>query len=194
MPAGNQSKKAFKYNYLGMDADSIRRSMANRLEYTVGKDTNTATTRDWFNVVAYIIRDRMMDRWMETMRSYYRNDCKRVYYLSLEFLIGRTLLNSLMNLGIYDEVKQALNSIGLDLDEICEMESDAALGNGGLGRLAACFLDSLATMGLPGFGYGIRYEYGMLTRKLRMVTRSNIRITGCVTATRGNSPAPRFYT
>jgi len=166
MPAANQDKKAFKYNYLGMDAKSIRHSMANRLEYTVGKDIYTATTRDWFNVVAYIIRDRMMDRWMETMRSYYRHDCKRLYYLSLEFLIGRTLLNSLLNLGIYDEVKQALQDIGLDLDEICEMESDAALGNGGLGRLAACFLDSLATLGLPGFGYGIRYEYGMFHQKI----------------------------
>ena len=104
MPAKKQDPKAFNYNYLGMDADSIRRSMANRLEYTAGKDNFTATTRDWFNVVAYIIRDRMMDRWMETMRSYYRHDSKRVYYLSLEFLIGRTLLNSLMNLGIYEEV------------------------------------------------------------------------------------------
>jgi starch phosphorylase len=166
MAARKMDKKAFKYNYLGMDTQSIRQSMANRLEYTVGKDNFTATTRDWFNVVAYIIRDRMMDRWMETMRSYYRHDSKRVYYLSLEFLIGRTLLNSLLNLGIYDEVKQALQDIGLDLDEVCEMESDAALGNGGLGRLAACFLDSLATLGLPGFGYGIRYEYGMFHQKI----------------------------
>ena len=82
MPAAKQNGKAFKYNYLGMDARSIRHSMANRLEYTVGKDIYTATTRDWFNVVAYIIRDRMMDRWMETMRSYYRHDCKRLYYLT----------------------------------------------------------------------------------------------------------------
>ncbi len=159
------NENIFKYKYLGMDTESLRKSMANRLEYTVGKDIVTATTRDWFNVVAYTIRDRMMERWMETMRTYYREDSKRVYYLSLEFLIGRTLMNSLMNLGIYDEVKQALEEIGLDLDEICEAEPDAALGNGGLGRLAACFLDSLATLGLPGVGYGIRYEYGMFKQE-----------------------------
>ena len=159
-------KNTFKYSYLGMDTESIRKSMANRLEYTIGKDILTATTRDWFNVAAYVIRDRMMDRWMETMRTYYREDSKRVYYLSLEFLIGRTLMNSLMNLGIYDEVKQALEGLGLDLEEICEAEPDAALGNGGLGRLAACFLDSLATLGLPGFGYGIRYEYGMFNQQI----------------------------
>ena len=166
MPSLPEHKNTFKYSYLGMDADAIRKSMANRLEYTVGKDIYTATTRDWFNVVAYAIRDRMMDRWMETMRTYYRQDSKRVYYLSLEFLIGRTLMNSLLNLGIYDEVKQAIAAIGLDLDEICEAEPDAALGNGGLGRLAACFLDSLATLGLPGYGYGIRYEYGMFNQRI----------------------------
>lgn len=160
------NENIFKYNYLGMDTESIRISMANRLEYTIGKDIVTATKRDWFNVAAYVIRDRMMERWMETMRTYYREDSKRVYYLSLEFLIGRTLMNSLMNLGIYDEVKQAMEEIGLDLDEICEAEPDAALGNGGLGRLAACFLDSLATLGLPGVGYGIRYEYGMFNQQI----------------------------
>ena len=166
MPAHNNKPKTFKYDFLGMDADSIRHSMANRLEYTVGKDTYTATTRDWFNVAAYVVRDRLMERWMETMRSYYRTDTKRVYYLSMEFLIGRTLMNSLLNMGVYDEAKQALEKIGLNLEEICEMEPDAALGNGGLGRLAACFLDSLSTLGLPGYGYGIRYEYGMFYQKI----------------------------
>ncbi len=158
--------QSFKYDYLGMDTDSIIRSMANRLEYLVGKDLYTATERDWFHVAAYVVRDRLMERWMETMRTYYREDAKRVYYLSMEFLIGRTLMNSLLNMGIFDEVSQAFSDAGLDLEKICEMEPDAALGNGGLGRLAACFLDSMATLGIPGYGYGIRYEYGMFNQQI----------------------------
>ncbi|MFQ5469021.1 MAG: glycogen/starch/alpha-glucan phosphorylase [Gammaproteobacteria bacterium] len=149
-----------------MDIKAIKRSMANRLEYMVGKDLYTATQRDWFNVAAYVARDRLMERWMETMRAYYRQDTKRTYYLSMEFLIGRTLANSLLNMGIYDELKQAFEEIGLDIEEIREVEPDAALGNGGLGRLAACFLDSMASMGIPGYGYGIRYEYGMFTQEI----------------------------
>ncbi len=160
------SLRTFKHEYLGMDVESIKRSMANRLEYTVGKDLYTATTRDWFHVAAYVARDRLMERWMETMRTYYREDAKRVYYLSMEFLIGRTLMNSLLNMGIFDEVARAFHDAGLDLEKICEVEPDAALGNGGLGRLAACFLDSMATLGIPGYGYGIRYEYGMFTQRI----------------------------
>ena len=162
----NNRMRSFKYDYLGMDAEAIKRSMANRLEYLVGKDLYTATTRDWFHVAAYVVRDRLMERWMETMRTYYREDAKRVYYLSMEFLMGRTLMNSLLNMGIFEEVSQAFRDVGLDLEQVCEMEPDAALGNGGLGRLAACFLDSMATLGIPGFGYGIRYEYGMFYQNI----------------------------
>ncbi len=158
--------RSFKYDYMGLDAESIKYSLANRLEYSAGKDLYTATDRDWYNVTAYTVRDRLMERWMETMRTYYREDAKRVYYLSLEFLIGRTLSNSLLNIGIYDECTQALHDIGLNLEEIRELEPDAALGNGGLGRLAACFLDSMATIGIPAYGYGIRYEYGMFTQRI----------------------------
>lgn len=157
---------AFKYDYLGLDSESLKHSMANRLEYSSGKDLYTATARDWFHVCAWTIRDRLMERWMETMRSYYREDAKRVYYLSLEFMIGRTLGNSALSLGICEELRQVLSEIGVDLERVQEMENDAALGNGGLGRLAACFLDSMATLGLPGYGYGIRYEYGMFTQRL----------------------------
>lgn len=157
---------ALRNDFLGDDANAIKHALANRLVYAVGKDTYTATPRDWLHTLAYMVRDRLMDRWMETMRSYYDSNSKRVYYLSLEFLMGRTLTNSLLNLGIYDECHKALASMGMDLEEIAEIEFDAALGNGGLGRLAACFLDSLATMGLPGYGYGIRYEYGMFTQKI----------------------------
>ena len=156
----------FKYDYQGLDAASIKHSLANRMIFTVGKDSYTATNRDWFHTVAYAVRDRLTERWMETMRSYYTADTKRIYYLSLEFLIGRTMTNSLLNLGFYDECRAALADLGLDLEEIFALEYAAALGNGGLGRLAACFLDSMATLRLPGYGYGIRYEYGMFRQSI----------------------------
>ncbi len=146
---------------LSVDAQDLLRALANRLMYTVGKDHVIAKDRDWYFALAYVVRERLMERWMATMRNYYRRDCKRVYYLSLEFLIGRTLSNSLLNIGFQDECKAALKDIGLTLDDLGDCEPDAALGNGGLGRLAACFLDSLASLALPGFGYGIRYDYGM---------------------------------
>ena len=155
-----------KHDYLGTDATSLKRSIANRLVYTIGKDYITAQTRDWFFTLAYTVRDRLIERWMETMRSYYHHDAKRVYYLSLEFLIGRSLSNSLLNLGFVDECRAALGDMDLDLEQLREMENDAALGNGGLGRLAACFLDSIATLRLPGYGYGIRYEYGMFHQRI----------------------------
>ncbi len=161
-----QNLPSFKYDYLGLDSKSLKHSLANRLEYSVGKDLYTATPRDWYHTAAWVLRDRLMERWMETMRSYYTEDAKRVYYLSLEFMIGRTLSNSALSLGVNDELRQTLNDIGVDLEQVEEMESDAALGNGGLGRLAACFLDSMATLGLPGYGYGIRYEYGMFNQAI----------------------------
>jgi starch phosphorylase len=151
----------FKHDYQGLDASSIKHSMANQLVYTIGKDYITAKDRDWLMTLSYVVRERLIERWMETMRTYYKVDAKRVYYLSLEFLIGRTLSNALLNIGFLDETREALADMGIDFDRIRELEVDAALGNGGLGRLAACFLDSMATLRLPGYGYGIRYEYGM---------------------------------
>ncbi|MEO5703135.1 MAG: glycogen/starch/alpha-glucan phosphorylase, partial [Gammaproteobacteria bacterium] len=159
-------KRSFKYDNLALDVESIKRSLANHLEYSVGQDVITARDQDWLNVVSYVVRDRLVDRWMETMRTYYKEDVKRVYYLSLEFLMGRTLTNSLLSMGFVDECYQALHDIGLHLEDIRELEADAGLGNGGLGRLAACFLDSMATLGLPGYGYGIRYEYGMFNQAI----------------------------
>jgi starch phosphorylase len=150
----------------GTDVASVSRSVVNRLVFSVGKDDITATTRDWFHATAFMTRDRLIERWMETMRSYYAADAKRVYYLSMEFLMGRTLMNSLLNLGFEKECSEALQQHGVDLRQVREMEFDAALGNGGLGRLAACFLDSMATLDLPGFGYGIRYEYGMFSQRI----------------------------
>ncbi|MGD9786713.1 MAG: glycogen/starch/alpha-glucan phosphorylase [Sulfuricellaceae bacterium] len=149
-----------------MDDASIKDALANRLVYSVGKDPLTATNRDMFFTAAYVVRDRLIERWMETMRNYYRTDSKRVYYLSLEFLIGRSLTTSLLNLNMDQEFKRALEDIGLDYEAIRDVEPDAALGNGGLGRLAACFLDSMATLRLPGYGYGIRYDYGMFYQRI----------------------------
>ena len=148
-----------------LDVEGLKRSFLEWLIYSVGKDARAATRRDWFNTVALAVRDRLVDRWMDTTRTYYQEDAKRVYYLSLEFLIGRLLVSSIDNLGIMDQARQALDRIGLTLDDVTESEPDAALGNGGLGRLAACFLDSMASQGLPGYGYGIRYEFGLFEQR-----------------------------
>lgn len=150
----------------GKDVPSALESLTHRLVYSVGKDNAMATPRDWFYATAYMTRDHLIERWMQTMRSYYVTDAKRVYYLSMEFLMGRTLMNSLLNLGIDTPCREALQKHGVDLRQVREMEPDAALGNGGLGRLAACFLDSMATLDLPGYGYGIRYEYGMFSQAI----------------------------
>jgi starch phosphorylase len=150
----------------GMSKEAIMVSLADHLIYSNSKYPINATTRDWFETAAYSVRDRLVERWMETMQRYYEQDAKRVYYLSLEFLMGRTLSNAMLNLGMDEPAKQALYELGQDFEEIAGIESDAALGNGGLGRLAACFLDSMATLNLPCYGYGIRYEYGMFRQSI----------------------------
>ncbi|OAN53128.1 glycogen phosphorylase [Paramagnetospirillum marisnigri] len=149
---------------LGDDVESIKYALSSHLLYTVGKEPVNATARDWFMAAAHTVRDRVTEHWMPTLNRYYQDDRKRVYYLSMEFLIGRTLVNSLINLGIYDNVRTAITELGQDFDEVAAWEVEAALGNGGLGRLAACLLDSMATIGVAGFGYGIRYDYGMFTQ------------------------------
>jgi starch phosphorylase len=155
-----------EFDQLNSTVDALRRSISNRLMYGVGKDAVTAQPRDWLHAAELAVRDRLVARWMRTTRMQYEQDVKRVYYLSMEFLIGRTFSNALLALGIYDEVRDALAGLGVDLAALEELEPDAALGNGGLGRLAACFLDSMATVGVPGFGYGIRYEYGMFRQTI----------------------------
>ncbi|WP_306535961.1 glycogen/starch/alpha-glucan phosphorylase [Geobacter sp.] len=142
------------------------KSFLEHLEYTLGKDKYSSTHHDIFNALAYAVRDRMVERWLDTQQAYYNENPKRIYYVSMEFLMGRTLENSLVNLGLLGEFREAMNSLGYDLDEFMEQEQDAGLGNGGLGRLAACFLDSMATMGIPGYGYGIRYEYGIFRQSI----------------------------
>ena len=162
----NPKDPLLAHETIGLDAASIKQSFVDRLTYSVAKDFITATDRDWFFTAAYVARDRLIDRWMETMRRYYDEDAKRIYYFSMEFLMGRTLMNSLHNLGFDKQYRKALSDLGVDLDKVREIEQDAALGNGGLGRLAACFLDSMATLELPGYGYGIRYEYGMFAQRI----------------------------
>ena len=144
----------------------IIKSFLEHLEYTLGKDKYSATETDAMQALSYAVRDKLTERWLDTQESYYKKDYKRVYYVSMEFLIGRTLENALINLGMLDDFKNAMELIGYDFDKIAEIEADAGLGNGGLGRLAACFLDSMATMSIPAYGYGIRYEYGIFWQRI----------------------------
>jgi starch phosphorylase len=136
------------------------------LQYTLVRDKYSATKADLYLALAYAVRDVLVERWLDTQQSYYNNDAKRVYYISMEFLMGRALGNSLINLGIMEEWQTALKQMGIDVEALLGEEWDAGLGNGGLGRLAACFLDSMATMSLPAYGYGIRYEFGMFYQKI----------------------------
>ena len=150
----------------GMSAELLSKAFQDQLEYTQCKDLDHATSHDLFNAAALTVRDRLVPRWIGTKRTYAEKDVRRVYYLSAEFLMGRLLGNNLLNLGIYDEMRKALEGMGLELTDIEETENDAGLGNGGLGRLAACFMDSCATLGLPVGGYGIRYEFGIFRQEL----------------------------
>ena len=160
------STAAFEYDQLDNTVDALRKSIANRLVYAVGKDLRSATKRDWLFALFHAVRDRTMHRWRETLTAANDQDAKRVYYLSMEFLTGRALTNALMAVGIYDDAKTACTQLGADFDALIDLEADPGLGNGGLGRLAACFLDSMATLGIPGMGYGIRYDYGMFAQRI----------------------------
>jgi starch phosphorylase len=149
-----------------LEKEDFKRSVLKRLVYSVGKDTDFAVPRDWCVALTLAVRERLMDRWMATTKQVYKDDVKRVYYLSMEFLIGRLLADTMLNLGITDVAREALADLGVDLDEILLEEPDAALGNGGLGRLAACFMDSMSTVGIAAFGYGIRYEHGLFRQHI----------------------------
>src|SRR2546429_8597246 len=136
------------------ESAAILHSFTNHLLYSLAKDQYSATARDRFMSLALTVRDRLIERWIATQQRYYRRDAKRVYYLSAEFLMGRALANNLINLGLYDTARDAMKMMNLDLGDVLEQEIDAGLGNGGLGRLAACYLDSMATLRVPGAGYG----------------------------------------
>jgi glycogen phosphorylase len=145
---------------------TIQEAIRLHAKYTLAKRWNDMTRRDVFLATAMAVRDCLIDGILETEERYQRADVKSLYYLSMEFLVGRSLGNNLLNLGLLDVCHEALLDLGVDLEEVRESEPDAALGNGGLGRLAACFLDSLATLGMPGFGYGINYEYGLFKQEI----------------------------
>ncbi|CAF0977200.1 unnamed protein product [Rotaria magnacalcarata] len=146
---------------------SVKKTFNRHLHFTVVKDRNVATNRDYYLSTAHTVRDHLVGRWIRTQQHYYDSDPKRVYYLSLEYYMGRSLSNMMVNLGIESELDEALYELGLSIEELEEFEEDAGLGNGGLGRLAACFLDSMATLGIAGYGYGLRYEFGIFQQTIK---------------------------
>jgi len=149
------------------DVAALRAAVVAQLTYNVGKDPEKATPRDWFLATAYAVRDRMVDQWIPSSRVVRKEGRKQVYYLSLEFLIGRLMFDALNNMGILAPMREALAELGVNLDELQDLEPDAALGNGGLGRLAACYMESMATLAVPAYGYGIRYNHGLFQQKIK---------------------------
>ncbi len=145
---------------------AIRRAFVDHVEYTRGKNFDAAGAWDRYMALALTVRDRLAKSWVRTARRYYQRDAKRAYYLSAEYLLGRALGNNLISMGLWEPTRDALRELGVDLTTLLEMEPDAGLGNGGLGRLAACFLDSMATLDMPGIGYGIRYEFGIFSQEI----------------------------
>lgn len=155
-----------KSHFFPTTVEDIKKSILHHVMSFQGRDPQRAGENDIYKAVAYTLRDVMVEKWIATQKASYAKGKKRVYYLSLEFLIGRSLGNSLINLGIYDVMRQAVEELGFDMDILREEEEDAGLGNGGLGRLAACFMDSIATLKIPAYGYGILYEYGLFYQQL----------------------------
>lgn len=149
------------------NVSNVKKSFSRHVHYTVVKDRNVATVRDYYLALAHTVRDHLTSRWIRTQQHYYEKDPKRVYYISMEFYMGRTLSNTMINLGIQNSCDEALYQLGLDIEELEEIEDDAGLGNGGLGRLAACFLDSMASLCLASYGYGLRYDYGIFTQAIQ---------------------------
>ncbi len=150
----------------GFDKEAFKQSVRDNVRSQFRKTIDEATPAQVFHAVAYAVKDTIIDKWIATHKEYEKQDAKTVYYLSMEFLMGRALGNNMINIGAYKEIREALDELGFDLNLIEDQEPDAALGNGGLGRLAACFLDSLATLNYPAYGCGIRYHYGMFKQKI----------------------------
>jgi starch phosphorylase len=150
----------------GNGSEGLKKSIKNHLKYSQARDWQSSTQLDQYNSVALTVRDRLVERWINTQNEYHEKDPKRVYYLSMEFLVGRALINYLVNLDFKKDFYQALKELGIRLEDLEENDIEAGLGNGGLGRLAACYLDSMATLGVPAYGYGIRYEFGIFYQKI----------------------------
>jgi starch phosphorylase len=155
-----------KSNQPAFDKEFFKKSVINNLKVRFRKDLEDATPQQVFQAVSLALKENIMDNWFETQKAYEKRDPKMVYYMSMEFLMGRALGNNMVNLQSYEPIKEALDELGFDINVVEDQEPDAALGNGGLGRLAACFLDSLATLGYPAYGCGIRYRYGMFKQKI----------------------------
>ena len=147
------------------EKEAFKQEVRDNVKRLYRRTIEEATSQQIFQAVSYAVKDVIMDDWTATQKQY-KNGVKTVYYMSMEFLMGRALGNNLINLTAYIEVKEALEELGIDINVVEDAEPDAALGNGGLGRLAACFLDSLATLGYPAYGCGIRYRYGMFKQKI----------------------------
>jgi len=158
--------RPFQLAELRTDRDGFKRSIATKLAYSIGKDPQTATRYDWYCALCLVLRDRLLSRWHDTQERIRRTGARRVIYLSLEFLMGRGMTNAAVNLDLDHELRDLIKEVGDSLEEVAMLEGDAGLGNGGLGRLAACFLDSMATLDLAGFGYGIRYDYGLFKQEI----------------------------
>ena len=148
------------------DKEAFKKSVKNNVRTLYRKTLSEATEQEVFQAVSYTVKDVIIDQWLATQQTFDREDPKMVYYMSMEFLMGRALGNNLINLSAYKEVNEALEEMGFNLNAIEDQEPDPALGNGGLGRLAACFMDSLATLGYAAYGCGIRYRYGMFKQKI----------------------------
>ena len=162
----NNFDSPFLYNRPSLDVEGVKKAIVYKLIFLIGRSPKEASQRDWLNATLHAVRDLVTEGWITTARQSRAEETRRVYYLSMEFLIGRTLSNAMIAEGVYDVAEKALAELNVDLEEIIEKEVDPGLGNGGLGRLAACFMDSLATLAIPAMGYGIRYEYGMFRQKI----------------------------
>ena len=150
----------------GLETETLKRAFLDNLFYIQGKFPALATPNDYYMALAYTVRDRLLRRWLSSAELYTNSGSRTVCYLSAEFLMGPHLGNNLINLGIYNQVNQAIEELGLNLDELLQQEEEPGLGNGGLGRLAACYLDSLASLEIPAIGYGIRYEFGIFDQEI----------------------------
>jgi starch phosphorylase len=164
---GSNQTGSNKGQRTALGVEALAQSFLDNLFFVQGRSTERATVNDLYMALAHTVRDRLVERWIQTVKNYQAQDVRVVCYLSAEFLTGPHLANNLINLGIYDETEQAMRQLGIDLNTLIEQEEEPGLGNGGLGRLASCFMDSLATLDIPAIGYGIRYEYGIFDQQIR---------------------------
>jgi starch phosphorylase len=163
-----QSSPRYESTRTGMSVEAIKRAFLDNLFYLQGRFPEVAGQADYYRALAFTIRDRMLHRWIQTAQTYKRNQSRTVCYLSAEYLPGPRMASSMLNLDMLATARKALSELGLDIDALIEFEPEPGLGNGGLGRLAACFMDSLASLAIPAIGYGIRYEFGIFDHRGRL--------------------------